>query len=113
MTGSAQQAVDDEIGCLRGFDLGVLVGGDVHDVPHERLDPALRQVGAEDAFVDGLEGGFYVRPTLFADVDNSMTIAQEEIFGPVIVVIPYHDEDDAVRMYGLLVRVAILVAVAA
>ena len=50
--------------------------------------------------------GFYVEPTLFADVDNSMTIAQEEIFGPVLVVIPFEDDDDAVRIanesrYGL------------
>ena len=47
-----------------------------------------------------------MRPTLFADVDNAMRIAQEEIFGPVLVVIPYEDEDDAVRIandsqYGL------------
>ena len=41
--------------------------------------------------------GYYVEPTLFADVDNSMTIAQEEIFGPVLVVIPFEDDDDAVR----------------
>ena len=50
--------------------------------------------------------GFWVDPTLFTDVDNSMTIAQEEIFGPVLAVIPYDDEDDAVRIandsvYGL------------
>jgi acyl-CoA reductase-like NAD-dependent aldehyde dehydrogenase len=54
----------------------------------------------------GLEGGNYVTPTLFADVENSMRIAQEEIFGPVLVVIAYEDEDDAVRIandseYGL------------
>jgi aldehyde dehydrogenase (NAD+) len=54
----------------------------------------------------GLEAGNYVTPTLFADVDNSMRIAQEEIFGPVLVVIAYDDEDDAVRIandseYGL------------
>ncbi|MFD6277361.1 aldehyde dehydrogenase [Streptomyces sp. NPDC060209] len=54
----------------------------------------------------GLERGNYVTPTLFADVDNSMRIAQEEIFGPVLVVIAYDDEDDAVRIandseYGL------------
>lgn len=53
-----------------------------------------------------LDRGFYVEPTLFADVDNSMTIAQEEIFGPVLCVIGYEDEDDAVRIandspYGL------------
>ncbi|MFJ1598231.1 aldehyde dehydrogenase [Streptomyces sp. NPDC088261] len=54
----------------------------------------------------GLEGGNYVRPTVFADVDNSMRIAREEIFGPVLVVIPYDDDNDAVRIandspYGL------------
>jgi aldehyde dehydrogenase (NAD+) len=47
-----------------------------------------------------------VEPTVFADVDNKMTIAQEEIFGPVLAVIPYDGEDDAVRIandsdYGL------------
>ena len=54
----------------------------------------------------GLTDGHYVRPTVFRDVDNSMRIAREEIFGPVIVVIPYDDIDDAVRIandspYGL------------
>lgn len=53
-----------------------------------------------------LPKGWYVEPTLFVDVDNSMTIAQEEIFGPVLVVIPFADDDDAVRIandsaYGL------------
>ncbi len=55
---------------------------------------------------EGLEHGFFVRPTVFADVDNQMTIAQEEIFGPVLSLIAYQDEDDAVRIandtpYGL------------
>jgi aldehyde dehydrogenase (NAD+) len=50
--------------------------------------------------------GYFVEPTLFADVDNSMTIAREEIFGPVLIVIPFEDDDDAVRIandnqYGL------------
>ena len=50
--------------------------------------------------------GWFVEPTLFADVDNSMVIAQEEIFGPVVAVIPFDDEADAVRIandsdYGL------------
>ena len=53
-----------------------------------------------------LQKGYFVEPTLFTDVDNSMTIAQEEIFGPVLVVIPFDDDDDAVRIandsvYGL------------
>jgi aldehyde dehydrogenase (NAD+) len=55
---------------------------------------------------DGLNKGFYVRPTVFANVTNDMTIAREEIFGPVLSIIGYKDEDDAVRIandtpYGL------------
>ncbi|MEJ2383094.1 MAG: aldehyde dehydrogenase family protein [Xanthomonadales bacterium] len=54
----------------------------------------------------GLERGFYVRPTVFRDVDNGMTIAQEEIFGPVLVMIPYGDIEEAIAIandtpYGL------------
>jgi aldehyde dehydrogenase (NAD+) len=54
----------------------------------------------------GLEVGWYVEPTIFADVDTKMTIAQEEIFGPVLSVIPYDSEDEAVAIandsdYGL------------
>lgn len=54
----------------------------------------------------GLDRGWYVRPTVFADVDNRMRIAQEEIFGPVLCIIPYAEVDDAVRIandsdYGL------------
>ncbi len=57
-----------------------------------------------------LDKGYFVEPTLFADVDNSMTIAREEIFGPVLVVVPFDDDDDAVRIandnqYGLGVGV--------
>jgi acyl-CoA reductase-like NAD-dependent aldehyde dehydrogenase len=55
---------------------------------------------------DGLDRGWYVKPTLFAGADNAMRIAREEIFGPVITVIPYRDEEDAVAIandsdYGL------------
>jgi betaine-aldehyde dehydrogenase len=55
---------------------------------------------------DGLDRGWYVRPTVFAGATNDMRIAQEEIFGPVLAVIPYSDPDDAVRIandsdYGL------------
>jgi aldehyde dehydrogenase (NAD+) len=53
-----------------------------------------------------LDRGWFVEPTVFADVDNASTIAQEEIFGPVLAVIPYRDEEDAIRIandsdYGL------------
>ena len=55
---------------------------------------------------DGFTKGYFVKPTVFADVRNDMTIAREEIFGPVLSIIPYEDEDDAVRIandtpYGL------------
>jgi aldehyde dehydrogenase (NAD+) len=54
----------------------------------------------------GLEKGYWVEPTLFADVNNDMRIAREEIFGPVLCVLPYEDEEDAIRIandspYGL------------
>ncbi|MDG1457528.1 MAG: aldehyde dehydrogenase family protein [Pseudoprimorskyibacter sp.] len=55
---------------------------------------------------DGLDCGWYVKPTLFSDVENNMAIAQQEIFGPVLVIIPFDDEDHAIRIandtpYGL------------
>ena len=55
---------------------------------------------------EGLERGYFVRPTVFSEVTPEMTIAQEEIFGPVLAIQPYDDEDDAVRIandtvYGL------------
>jgi len=55
---------------------------------------------------EGVPGGYFVKPTVFGKVKNSMTIAQEEIFGPVLSIIPYKDEEEAVRLandspYGL------------
>ena len=71
-----------------------------------------REEGAELVYgggrpeVPGLEGGFYHEPTIFANVDNKMRIAQEEIFGPVVSVIKFDDDDEAVAIandsiYGL------------
>ncbi|MFI5896173.1 aldehyde dehydrogenase [Actinoplanes sp. NPDC051513] len=65
-----------------------------------------RRVVGGPGMPDGLDTGWYVRPTVFADVDNGMRIAREEIFGPVLCVIPYDGEDEAVRIandseYGL------------
>jgi acyl-CoA reductase-like NAD-dependent aldehyde dehydrogenase len=62
--------------------------------------------GGERATIPGHQGGFYYRPTILAGVNNSMRVAQEEIFGPVLAVIPFEDEDEAVRLanesiYGL------------
>jgi acyl-CoA reductase-like NAD-dependent aldehyde dehydrogenase len=70
------------------------------------IDEGARLVtGGPDA-PDGLDKGYFVRPTVFADVTPDMTIAQEEIFGPVLAIMPYDDEDDALRIanstiYGL------------
>ncbi|MDP5054951.1 MAG: aldehyde dehydrogenase family protein, partial [Congregibacter sp.] len=55
---------------------------------------------------DGLEAGYYVKPTIFSGVNNSMTIAREEIFGPVLAILPYDTEEEAITMandtpYGL------------
>jgi aldehyde dehydrogenase (NAD+) len=55
---------------------------------------------------DGLDKGFYVRPTIFGNVNNNMKIAREEIFGPVLSILPYKDEEDAIAIandtpYGL------------
>lgn len=79
----------------------------------ERVEGYLRKGRAEGARPvvgggrpAGQPKGWFVEPTLFADVENGMTIAREEIFGPVLAVIPYEDEADAVRLandseYGL------------
>ena len=55
---------------------------------------------------DGIEQGYFIKPTVFANVNNQMTIAREEIFGPVLVMIPYRTEEEAIRIandtvYGL------------
>ncbi|KUM84643.1 MULTISPECIES: aldehyde dehydrogenase [Streptomyces] len=78
----------------------------VRDYIQIGIDEGARLVTGGPHVPEGLEKGNYVTPTVFADVDNSMRIAQEEIFGPVLVVIAYDDEDEAVRIandseYGL------------
>src|ERR1700678_365457 len=71
-----------------------------------KAEGATLAVGGGRPSGDEFAKGWWVEPTLFTDVDNSMTIAQQEIFGPVLCVIPFDDEDDAVRIandskYGL------------
>ncbi|MFD0412280.1 aldehyde dehydrogenase [Streptomyces sp. NPDC127108] len=78
----------------------------VRDYIRLGIEEGARLVTGGPQIPEGLEKGNYVTPTVFADVDNSMRIAQEEIFGPVLVVIAYDDENDAVRIandseYGL------------
>ena len=55
---------------------------------------------------EGLEKGWFTKPTIFINVNNSMRVAQEEIFGPVLVIIPFEDEKEAIEIandtpYGL------------
>jgi aldehyde dehydrogenase (NAD+) len=70
------------------------------------IEEGARLVAGGPGRPDGLTKGFFVRPTVFSGVRNDMTIAREEIFGPVLCIIPYENEDDAVRIandtpYGL------------
>ncbi len=94
-------------------DLGAAIGPLISEKQRDRVEGYIKKGIEEGARLvtgggrpEGLDSGWFVQPTVFADVDNSMTIAQEEIFGPVLAVIPYDDEDDAVRIandsvYGL------------
>ena len=70
------------------------------------IDEGASLVAGGTGLPEGLERGYFARPTVFTGVDNGMTIAREEIFGPVLSIIPYDDDDDAVRIandtnYGL------------
>ncbi len=70
------------------------------------IDEGARVVAGGTGRPEGLEQGYFVRPTVFSHVDNDMIVAREEIFGPVLVLIGYEDDDDAVRIandtpYGL------------
>jgi aldehyde dehydrogenase (NAD+) len=90
------------------------IGPVVSGVQYDRIQQLIEKGMAEGAKLevggpgkpDGLDTGYYVKPTVFSHVTNDMTIAREEIFGPVLVMIGYQDDDDAVRIandtaYGL------------
>jgi betaine-aldehyde dehydrogenase len=94
-------------------DPGAFIGPLITEKQRERVEGDIKKGQEEGARLvtgggrpEGLDSGYFVSPTVFADVDNSMTIAQEEIFGPVLSVIPYDTEEDAIRIandsaYGL------------
>lgn len=70
------------------------------------IDEGAQLVAGGTGRADGFDRGYYVKPTIFAGVHNKMTIAQEEVFGPVLVLIPFKDEADAITIandspYGL------------
>ena len=96
------------------FEESTRLGPLVSDVQRERVRGYIRKGEEEGAKLltggteppEGLDRGYFVRPTVFSEVTPEMTIAQEEIFGPVLAIQPYEDEDDAVRIandtvYGL------------
>jgi aldehyde dehydrogenase (NAD+)/betaine-aldehyde dehydrogenase len=96
------------------FDENARIGPLVSDVQLERVRGYIKKGEEEGARlvtggadpVEGHENGYFVSPTVFSDVKTEMTIAQEEIFGPVLSIMPYDDEEEAVRiandtMYGL------------
>jgi aldehyde dehydrogenase (NAD+) len=95
-------------------DPNIMVGPMVSQKQYERVESYIRkgiEEGAEvlvggEGHPKGLEAGYFVKPTVFVNVKNEMTIAQEEIFGPVLSVIAYDSEDEAIRIandsrYGL------------
>jgi len=97
---------------MRAFTVGdpadpkTTVGPMVSAQQYERVQAYIRkgiEEGAEvlvggEGHPDGLDGGYFVKPTVFVNVKNDMTIAQEEIFGPVLSVIAYDSEDDAIAL---------------
>jgi aldehyde dehydrogenase (NAD+) len=93
---------------------GTHIGPVISETQFNKIQGLIEQGIAEGATVaaggpgkpEGLETGYYVKPTVFRDVHNDMTIAREEIFGPVLCMIPYSTLDEAVRIandseYGL------------
>jgi aldehyde dehydrogenase (NAD+) len=105
---------------MRTFTIGdpanpdIVVGPMVSQKQYERVESYIRkgiEEGAEvlvggEGHPEGLEAGFFVKPTVFVNVKNDMTIAREEIFGPVLCVIAYDNDEDAIRIandsnYGL------------
>ncbi|MEM6758111.1 MAG: aldehyde dehydrogenase family protein [Pseudomonadota bacterium] len=78
----------------------------IQDLIQKGIDEGARLVAGGTGRPDGLNKGYYVRPTVFADVHNDMTIAREEIFGPVLTIIPFDTEAEAIEIandtvYGL------------
>ena len=78
----------------------------IQDLIQQGIDEGARLVAGGTGRPDGLNRGFYVKPTVFADVNNDMTVAREEIFGPVLTIIPFETEEEGLTIandtpYGL------------
>ena len=109
---AAKVAVGTKVGNPRdkGVEVGPVVSAlqwqKIQDLIQKGIDEGATLAAGGTGRPDGLEKGYYVKPTVFANVGNDMTIGREEIFGPVLSIIPYDDEDDAIRIandtpYGL------------
>ncbi|MDP6620623.1 MAG: aldehyde dehydrogenase family protein, partial [Nitrospinota bacterium] len=108
------RATADKIKVGDPFAEDTKIGPVVSDVQFDKIQGLIQKGIEEGAELvaggpgrpEGFNKGYYVRPTMFANVNNDMTIAREEIFGPVLAILPYDDEDDAIRIandtpYGL------------
>lgn len=109
----AAKAVGDPLS--EGDHIGPVVNGRqwqrIQDLIQKGIDEGATLVTGGLGRPEGRETGYYVKPTVFANVTPDMTIAREEIFGPVLVIMPYEDDADAVRIandtpYGLGAYVA-------
>jgi acyl-CoA reductase-like NAD-dependent aldehyde dehydrogenase len=109
----AMSAALDSIPVGDPFEPTTMLGPIAMERQRDRIEEYIRlgveegaRIAAGGSRPEGIGRGYYLRPTLFADVRNDMRIAQEEIFGPVVVAIAYDDIDDAIRIandspYGL------------
>ncbi len=104
------QTVSVGAACAEGRHIGPVVNATqyskIQGLIQKGIDEGARLVAGGIGRPEGLNKGFYVRPTVFVDVENSMTIAQEEIFGPVLSIIPFETEEQAIALandtvYGL------------
>jgi aldehyde dehydrogenase (NAD+) len=108
------KAAAEQVSAGDPFKEGVTIGPVVSQAQFDKIQGLIKKGIDEGATLvaggpgrpEGLSKGYFVRPTVFADVKNDMTIAREEIFGPVLSILPYRDEEDAVRIandtpYGL------------
>ena len=109
---AAKVAAETKVGDPRGdeVDVGPVVSdvqwGKIQNLIQTGIDEGATLVAGGTGRPETLDKGYYVKPTVFANVTNDMTIAREEIFGPVLSIIPYDDEDDAIDIandtpYGL------------
>ena len=109
---AAKVAAETKVGDPRGdeVDVGPVVSdvqwGKIQNLIQAGIDEGATLVAGGTGRPETLDKGYYVKPTVFANVTNDMTIAREEIFGPVLSIIPYDDEDDAIDIandtpYGL------------